>query len=302
MIETAKMHQRHHDEDRQGPPLLIFEHIPKTAGSTMLGILWQLHRPGQVFMSCNPGEYCQQFARLSTHLSEANCPVRVLVSHAGYGAHEVLPNPHRFQHFTMLRDPVERTVSHFFHAKRKREIPRNQSLERYVADDPIRRRNAHANFLAGEKARLELEGLTSPNDYQPPSDLFEQAASVLESKIDAFGFTERFDEAIVLFRHVFGWPLFRTLYVRRNVRPIEDRGNQLSDSDMKLVAKANEVDIELYDFAQRLYARRVAELGFDIRQRVTRYRRLNRAHEGIRPVLYPVARPFVHLGRRVGLL
>ena len=56
--------------------ILTFEHIPKTAGSTMHGIFWRLFRPGQIFMSCTPGRHRENWDRLDSRLSEQRRPVQ----------------------------------------------------------------------------------------------------------------------------------------------------------------------------------------------------------------------------------
>lgn len=282
-------------------PLLIFEHIPKTAGSTMHGILWQLYRPQRVFMSCIPGQHRDRVDQLTRSLSEPDCPVRIFINHVGYGAHTHLGQDVTCRHFTFLRDPVERTVSHYFYHQKHHPESRGQSIAEYLSGDPLRRRNTQAVRLSGDKAAIEL----GPNpeeaarQYEPSSDLLSRAADVLEKNIDAFGFTERFDEALAVFRRTFDWPLLPSLYIRRNVNGQRRATSEFSAADLKRIRQANEIDIELYRLAQRLYQQQIESLGVDLERDVANYRRLNRVYRVCRPIAYPIARPLVHFSRRV---
>src|SRR5690606_5765805 len=65
--------------------------------------------------------------RVQARFSDAP-PVRALSIHIGYGLHERLPGGLHYVHFTFLREPVDRTISHYYYALDKGKIEEGTSL------------------------------------------------------------------------------------------------------------------------------------------------------------------------------
>ena len=90
---------------------LIFLHIPKTAGSTLNFILDAHYTPENSFATSqtwlHPEGSLDGFEML-TETERAR--IELLNGHMGLGLHRHLPQPARY--LTVLRDPVERVLSH----------------------------------------------------------------------------------------------------------------------------------------------------------------------------------------------
>ena len=93
--------------------LLVFEHIPKTAGSTMHAVLWRLYGRKHVFMATIRGRHHEHIDRLCQRLHDRKPSLNAIVSHIGFGFHERLSADYQYRHYTFLRDPVERVLSHY---------------------------------------------------------------------------------------------------------------------------------------------------------------------------------------------
>jgi hypothetical protein len=119
-----------------GKPTLINLHIPKTAGSTLDRIIDHEYGPSTVFSIYQPRAR-EAMAGL-TEMSEAQrTNIRVLRAHGCLGMHEFFRPP--VIYFTMLRDPVERIISHYYFVRRSSRhrfhgtvTSQNMSLKDYV--------------------------------------------------------------------------------------------------------------------------------------------------------------------------
>jgi hypothetical protein len=282
--------------------MLIFEHIQKTAGSTLVGALKRIYGRDAVFVAEVGHRHKEEVAEIREIVSSRPAQLKLISSHIGYGLHSHLDSIQRpIQYFTILRDPIERTVSAYCHHLKHPENA-GTTVAEFLSDPRYRHRrnNAQAVQLSGTKCRLELDCEPSTREaYEPPDDLYEQAAAVLRDEFTTFGFTERYDEVVVLLRRAFGWPLLGSLYVPLNVNPNRRSVTEFSVADRELLHAANEVDLELYRYAQHLYEERVSALGYDLERDVATYRRINRLYSRAHTSLRPVARPLMIAGRRL---
>lgn len=248
----GRLQQRADPAESRGP-LIVFTHIPKTAGTTFLQILRDnvpaggVGTVGNVFKGSG-GSDPKPIERLRNAGALRTRHMYVLSGHLPFGASQHLPLETRY--LTFLRDPVDRSLSQyygFFKLNRRRQLPNEGSLE-----DVLREREIYDN--------LQTRMLSSaPDPFGEVTDeILEQAKENLRDRFTAFGLAERFDESLVLFKHALG--LKSVLYINQRVgtRP---RAEEVS-ADMRRVAEgSNRYDIELYDFAADLFERRIAELG-----------------------------------------
>src|SRR5437879_12837060 len=90
---------------------VIFIHIPKTAGITLRYIIEaQYEHAGHDKIDGERiAESVAEFRRLPESEKQN---VRVLTGHMPFGLHEAMPQ--RCHYVTLLRDPTERTISHYY--------------------------------------------------------------------------------------------------------------------------------------------------------------------------------------------
>src|SRR6185295_12324969 len=93
------------------PRPLIFLHIPKAAGTTLQDFILRHYKPGgKAFRFTGHQDQLNALAAMTE--AERN-EIDVFAGHVHFGIHEKLSEPATY--LTMLRDPVERIISHYYH-------------------------------------------------------------------------------------------------------------------------------------------------------------------------------------------
>ncbi len=267
--------------------LLVFEHIPKTAGSTMHAILWRLYGGKRVFMATIRGRHREHLEALGRRLHEPP-PLKAVVSHIGFGFYERLAEAPPPVHYTFLRNPVDRVLSHYYFQIQRGQLDPSTTLETFVRQDLSRACNVQTAFLGGLEAQHNLDGITlSPDLYTEA--LLESAKANLR-RMDAFGLTERFDESLLLLGEAFGWKRRRLYYVARRVGRLRATRPRHPDHVLKLIRQYNELDLELYHYAQALFEEQRTRLLPDGGPDVKTFQRLNAVFSLIHPRTRPVRR------------
>jgi hypothetical protein len=237
----------------QSPALLVFIHIPKTAGTTLRTIL-NMNEPGarsralgNVFkggggLSKAPVERLR--GGLGPDLKEG---VRLVRGHSPLGIREYLPKRRELQCFTFLREPVDRTLSHYYAiravggAYRLPPLPPDPTLDDALAAGYIHD-NLHTRMLSGD-----------PEPFGEVTDeMLEQAKRNLHDELVFFGLTERFDESLVLAKRRLG---LRSILYRSSgrVNPARPRGDEIPAELRRAAERCNRYDIELYRYAKELF-------------------------------------------------
>ena len=184
--------------------------------------------------------------------------------HFPLGIREYLPKyvsrDRELRCFTFLREPADRTLSHYFaiheHARGYQLPPLDpdatieDALERgYIHD------NLHTRMLSGQ---VEPFGTVD-------EEMLEQAKRNLREELVFFGLTERFDESLVLAKRRLG---FRSILYKTSgrVNTARARGEEVPDELLEAARECNRYDIELYRYAQELFdaAPERSELDFEV--------------------------------------
>jgi hypothetical protein len=167
--------------------------------------------------------------------------IRVITGHFPLCTVELVGG--RFTTMTLLREPVDRTLSYL---RRQREIEksdRHKSLEE-IYDDPVRfHRVVHnhmTKMLSLTPAEMTEGGLTR---VELDREHLERAKNAL-ARIDAVGFQERFEDFCDQLTTRFGWRLDEPKAM--NVTAPVDVLKSFRDR----IAADNALDIELYEFAR----------------------------------------------------
>lgn len=249
---------------------LIFLHIPKAAGTTLNHIIERQYPKIHMYdiYGVNVYSSIEEFKNLSEAKRES---ILCLKGHMYFGLHVYLPQPCAY--ITLLRDPVERIVSHYHYVLRtpthylyKQVKSQNMTLDDYVS-------SGISPELTNGQARL-ISGVRE--EWDSPSDMLEMAKRNLHKHVDVAGIAERFDESLVLMKRRLGW---RWIYYRKqNVRPNRLHNITLSKNTLRQIQKSNEKDLELYAFAKQLFEESIQEEGSSFASEVRIFRLLNRVY------------------------
>jgi hypothetical protein len=236
--------------------LLVFVHIPKTAGTTLRTVLGMNEpvprsRPlGNVFKG-GGGRSTALIERLRAGRGPDLAGVRLVRGHFPLGVREYLPSylpKERELHcFTFLREPVDRTLSHYY-AIRKfggghdlPPLPAEATLEDALA----------GGYLHDNLQTRMLSGLPEPFG-EVDDEMLAQAKHNLRDGLAFFGLTERFDESLVLAKQRLG--LRSILYSSSaRVNTSRPRGDEVPVELRRAAERCNRYDIELYRYAEQLF-------------------------------------------------
>ncbi len=251
----------------------IFLHIPKTGGVTLKRSLkWKYSSSGVLYEE-SLTKPLAAFGQLP--LSE-RANARVVSGHLHYGVHEHIPQG--CEYVTLLREPVARVVSSYHyilghpkHALHADLVRSSEPLEDFLRIDPSIEN--HQTRMVSGRGGGELRSRTA----QPlDADALAEAKANLERFL-VVGVTERFDETFILLRRALGWRL--PFYVTANVAGRSPR--PMPDSALELIRERNQLDFELYRFADGLLSAAVSEQGTSFAREVAAFKLLNRVPNAV---------------------
>lgn len=267
--------------------ILVFNHIKKTAGSTLRHVLFDVYGGRRVHsLYAYPGAHFATYAEHMAHLEQALAPeqpkLSAIVSHAGYGFHERLPAQHRYRLFTVLRDPVQRTISIYHFVIQNGTYPADTSLEA-VLEDTERTYNTQTADLGGLMVRATLDGRPLRHEDYDEALLERAKANLLRH--DVFGLAERFDESLLLAAAVLEWPRRKLPYATLNVGKVRQKRAPLMPEQIARIRDHNRLDLALYAFAAEHFERLLRERLPDRAERLRAFERANRLYALSAPAL-----------------
>lgn len=252
--------------------MLAFVHIPRTGGGTFSSAISKNYSRLQ-----SPGNYQKNpdASRTGVERVGREGVKKAIGDHVPYGLYlQYLPEDTRY--ITVLRDPVDRVLSHYhFHAQAGRTPERGKGkLQRQWSDLLNRERlereggEDEPEIVIGPDADVSLEeGLRrkiviydnfmtrflwgGPSLFgELPPDAAERAKENI-SKFWFLGIRERLDDSIVLLGRKLGVGLmpYHLRHVSQKRPPLEETSDELRT----LVAEANAMDMELYRFAREQF-------------------------------------------------
>jgi hypothetical protein len=233
------------------PERYFFLHIPKTAGIALnarlrhqFGENAMYPFPADRLLPGTPIEVGYLKERFDAHRSQ----IRVVTGHFPLCVTDVLGVP--FRTFTVLRNPVERILSLLRHHRQRVERFQERPLEE-IYDDPFVLHGLIHNYmvkvfsLTADEMKAGAKTMVAYN-----RDRLARAQENLECRVELIGFQEHFEDFCERLAARFGWEQLGEPSFPNRTAPVD-----VSDEFQERIARDNEMDIELYGFAQQLVGR-----------------------------------------------
>lgn len=231
---------------------LIFLHIPKAAGTTMHKIIERQYGKSSIF-TMDGARVMESSDEIRSMSDDRKRRIKVLKGHMAYGLHAYMPKPCRY--FTVLRDPLERLISHYYYVIRTPEhylyetvISQKMTLEDYI-DSGISQEliNGQTRMLASQNGYLVEDGAITENHLN-------EAKQHLDKSFELVGLAEQFDETLLLCKQAFGWK--NVFYSRSNVTRERPARESVSEEVADMILDHNKFDSELYAYARKQFEER----------------------------------------------
>lgn len=224
---------------------IIFQHIPKTAGTTFNDILDREYGRKNI-LSLSP----QDSRKVLAGKEKLSGSYKVYRGHMNFGLHDFIDEPCRYVIF--LRDPVKRAIS-FYH---------------YIWDNP--KHYLHQHFVDTEMTMLKFFSSSLTTEIEDGQSrmilgvsgeklpLAEKDVHAVRERIMSYAtlcLTEEFDRSLVMLHRQLGWsklPLYHSKNVSIKKKP------PVPEGVIEIIAERNNVDILVYEWAKSFFATQYA--------------------------------------------
>lgn len=235
------------NKNKETNKVIIFLHIPKTAGKTLNGIIENQYKDFSYIKS--PFWWKMPFSNyLDGFSTEEMRKIEVLRGHFHFGIHKLIPQKN-YTYITILRDPIEQVISHFYYIRSRKTHRQYDILNKITFNEFIT--NDKFDFITHNMQTRYIAG----KNYE---DNLEEAKNNLKKFFSIVGITERFDETLFVMNKTLSWKIYK--YKTKNVTPNKPSIKEISDLTINILKKINRKDIELYKLANTLLDNQIKQL------------------------------------------
>jgi hypothetical protein len=232
------------------PRPFFFVHIMKTGGATLRQHIYANFPAGAVFPVPKIDDMDRTW--LVDYLldlpPERRAGIRGYMGHYPYVASQLVDGDPVT--LSILRDPVERTISYLKHCKRYHDQHRELSLEEIYTD--------HFHFACFvENHQTKIFSMTADDTLESFMDVIEiddrrfALAKENVERVDVLGVHEHYQQFVDDLGDRFGWR-----FDRAGNRRVSREDWDVTPAFRRRIADDNAVDVELYEHARRLHERR----------------------------------------------
>lgn len=225
------------------PERWFFCHLQKTAGTAFWRRLQRQFEPAALYPGPDDGrppDTVLSVDHLRARWAARGDEIRMVTGHFPLCTTELLGVP--FRTLTVLREPVERTLSFLRHHRAQTPADADRSLEA-IYEDPVRFELVHnhmVKMLSLDVAEM-TDGALTPVAFDAARLARAEAAL---ATVDVVGFQEDFEDFCAVLVRRYGWDLGDPVFMNRT-EPVE-----VPPSFRARIAADNALDLELYEHAR----------------------------------------------------
>ncbi|MEO1615693.1 MAG: sulfotransferase family 2 domain-containing protein [Planctomycetota bacterium] len=231
---------------------LIFLHVPKAGGNSFLDFLVPNFQDESRFDVSAGLRYVERLEELAALPKEELRKLGFIYGHLPFGVHESLPQ--MFHYITVLRDPIDRILSHYYFVKEQRKHPLHEAVvsQKMSVADYVQSglsgelNNGMVRLICG---RPESDSLRGHAPCQP--DDLQQATENLKTHFSIIGLLEEMHATQQLVARRMGWAEKEP--VRRNQTKARKSISSLRKRDREAIISNNDLDLQLYAWARERF-------------------------------------------------
>jgi hypothetical protein len=225
------------------PQRFFFVHLQKTAGTALWRRLRAQFPPEAVYPGPDDGappDTVLSVAHLRERWARRRDEIRIVTGHFPLCTVELLGAP--FVTLTVLREPVERTLSYLRHHRATTPADAERPLEE-IYEDPIRFQLLHDHMVKMLSLSTDemTDGALTPVTFDAERSARARAAV---DTMDVVGFQEDFDAFCRELEERFGWDLGDPVFMNRT------EAVEVTPAFRARIASDNAADVELYEYAR----------------------------------------------------
>lgn len=220
---------------------LIFQHIPKVAGTSLASLFVDQFDRSHVFICGSEDGVLNDFLDLKQN---ARNRFELLIGHVDYGIHNYFDDDSLY--ITFLRDPIDRVISHYYFIKYNKlhrfhkEANRIDICEFIKSGIRPRMNNCMTRMISG----------ISPEYNCCHEEMIDRALENIESHYIFFGFLSRLKESVALLIKKMGWDDVNIPHL--NVTSNKPSKVDFTDKTLEIIMKYNQLDMKLYNLLNRI--------------------------------------------------